>query len=463
MKPIASTFIAAWLCFTLSAAAETQPNILILFTDDQRADTIHAQGNPHIITPNLDRLSKRSRVFSNAYCFGAHTGAVCIASRNQFMTGNVWHRWAPKKHSPSDGPTLPKVLKASGYETFYREKSARANHPEILKQFDHFGDIHNVNALMSGRACKPFIDDALTFLKTERNTDKPFLMFLGLSGPHDPRYAEKRFRDQYTLADIPLPKNFKPLHHWDIGSMTIRDERLEKWPRDPQATRSHIFDYYALVTAMDHDIGRLLTYLEESGLDENTIIVFTSDHGLAIGSHGLFGKQNVYEAGMKVPFMIAGPGINTGTSDALVYLHDVFPTVADFGGSPLPADALDGKSLRPIVEGKQDSVRPHLSLAYQNSQRSIRDAEWKLMVFPLINKHQLFNLREDPDEMYDMSGKHPEQVTRLTKLMQSEQRRLGDSQPLRSDVPAKAEFTIPDAKPYPRAKAGGQAKRHTTD
>ena len=357
---------------------------------------------------------------------------------------------------------MPKVMKAAGYETFYREKSGVANHPEILKQYDHFKDIHNVRSLMSGRACKPFVDDALAFLQDGRDTDKPFFMYLGVSGPHDPRFAEKRFRDLYDPQAIPVPENFKPLHHWDIGSMTIRDEALEKWPRTKEAVRSHIYDYYALMTAMDHDLGRLLDYVDQSKLSKNTLIIFSSDHGLGLGSHGLMGKQNTYEAGMKVPFFISGPGIDPGSTDALVYLHDIFPTVADFGSAKI-TEQKDGVSLRPVIEGKVKGVRDHLTLAYQNSQRTIRNARWKLMVFPQINKHQLFDLQNDSDEMNDVADGNPEIVSKLKKLMRSELNAKGDTQALMVKNPKESIFSVPQAKVAPRTRAGGESKNRTTD
>lgn len=441
--------------------AAAKPNILIIFTDDQRFDTIGALGNEAIKTPNIDKLARRAFIFNNGYCYGAHTGAVCIASRNQLMTGNVWHRWAPQKRCSAEGETMPKVMKAAGYETFYREKSARANHPKILEQFDHFKEIHNVKALMSGRACRPFVDDAIAFLKSERDVSKPFFMYLGVSGPHDPRFAEKYFRDMYDPSQLPLPKNFQPIHHWDIGSMTIRDECLEKWPRTEEATRSHIHDYYALMSAMDYDLGRLLDYLDESKLTEKTIIIYSSDHGLSLGSHGLFGKQNIYEAGMKVPFFIAGPGIEKGESDALVYLHDIFPTVVDYGNGQMK-DQHDGQSFRPQVEDSSDQGRDHLTLAYQDSQRSIRDQRWKLMVFPQINRHQLFDLKNDPDEMKDVAKQHPEQVSRLMKLLAKQQKATGDAQPLTVAAPKKAAFSAPvKARVQPRHKVGGASKKST--
>lgn len=458
---IQAVFLMSPLYLTEVHAVQDKPNILIVFTDDQRADTIGALGNAHIKTPNIDKLAKRAFVFGNGYCYGAHTGAVCVASRNQLMTGNVWHRWAPQKRCSADGETMPKVMKAAGYQTFYREKSARANHPKILEQFDHYKDIHNVKALMSGRACRPFVDDAIEFLKSGRDTSKPFFMYLGVSGPHDPRFAEKHFRDMYDSSKLPLPKNFKPIHHWDIGSMTIRDECLEKWPRGKEATRSHIYDYYALMSAMDYDLGRLFDYLDEAQLTENTIIIYSSDHGLALGSHGLFGKQNVYEDGMKVPFFIAGPGIKPGKSDALVYLHDIFPTVADFGGGSLK-EKHDGQSFRPLIEGKDKDGRSYLSLAYQDSQRSVRDQRWKLMVFPQINRHQLFDLKNDPDEIHDVAKQNPEQVRRLMEILKKEQMALGDKQSLEVEKPKQAEFEAPKkARVYPRKKVGGESKNST--
>jgi arylsulfatase A-like enzyme len=449
------------LCQTIAVA--DKPNILFIFSDDQRADTIHALGNKDIITPNLDKLSDQSMVFLNGYCYGAHTEAVCIASRNQLQTGNVWHRWAPAKWCSADGETMPKVMKAAGYETFYREKSGSANHPQILKQYDHFKDIHNVRALMSGRACKPFVDDALKFLKEDRDPSKPFFIFLGVSGPHDPRFSEKRFRDLYDINKMPLPKNFKGLHHWDIGSMTVRDEKLEEWPRTKKAVQSHILDYYALITAMDYDLGRLLDFVEKDPeLSNNTIIIYSSDHGLGLGSHGLMGKQNTYETGMRVSLFIAGPGIKAGKTDAFVYLHDIFPTVADFGGGEI-TEKIDGKSLRAIIEGKAEKVRDVVTLAYRDTQRTIRTNRWKLMVFPQINKYQLFDLKNDPDEITDVASDNPEVVQELMKRLKSELNKNGDKQTLRVDEPKRAKFDIPKVKVHPRHLVGGESKTQTTD
>src|SRR6185295_12363812 len=125
----------------------------------------------------------------------------------------------------------------------------------------------------------------------------------------------------------PLPPDFLPQHPFDNGEMTVRDEKLAPWPRTPENIRSQLADYYALITFMDLQIGRILAALDKSGAAQDTIVVFSSDQGLALGSHGLMGKQNLYESGMKVPLIFAGPGIPKGQADALVYLHDIYPTV----------------------------------------------------------------------------------------------------------------------------------------
>jgi len=202
---------------------------------------------------------------------------------------------------------------------------------------------------------------------------------------------------------MPLPRNYRPLHPFDNGDLTIRDEALAPWPRTPEVVRTHLTDYYGVITHLDRQIGRILQALRDSGEYEKTMIIFSSDHGLAIGSHGLFGKQNLYEDGMKVPLIIAGPGIPRGSSDALVYLHDIYPTVCDLVGSPAPG-SLDGKSLAPIVRGKAAGVRDTLFLAYRSVQRAVRNDEWKLIRYPEINTSQLFNLQNDPDETNDLAA-----------------------------------------------------------
>ena len=457
---IAAGAFAVSVC---SASAKTkQPNVLFIFTDDQRHDTIAALGNPNIITPNLDRLAKRSFVFHNAYNFGGNTDAVCIPARNMAMTGKTFFRFDAKTRDKGLGPTFPKNFKAAGYETFNREKSGSANLPHIRKQFDHYGDIHMVNQLRTGYAARTIVNDAVQFMETDRDTTKPFFMYLGFPCPHDPRWAAPEFRDQYDPDKLPLPPNYKPVHPYDMGMMTVRDEKLEAWPRTKEAVRKHIHDYYSLITGMDQEIGRLLDTLDRLKLTENTIVIFSSDQGIALGSHGLMGKQSLYEDVQRVPLLFSGPGIPKGTSDAFAYVHDIFPTACQLVGAPEPK-GIDGLGLISIICGKQVAVRDKVMLAYRNSQRSVRDERWKLIQLPQINRTMLFDLKADPRETTDLSSV-PEKkgvVDYMMKLLQAEQRKVGDSLPLVSGNPKPARFIHPKEKLKTLYPSGGLAPAFT--
>lgn len=429
------------------------PNVIYIFTDDQRFNTIRALGNPDIITPNLDRLAEQSFVFKNAYCFGGNVPAVCIPARNMNMTGNTFFQfndgkgdWRRQPRDLGKGYTFPKSMKGAGYETFNREKSGSANLPHIRTQFDFYGDINMIEQLKTGYAARSTVNDSIDYLRNDRDKTKPFFMYLGLPCPHDPRLSAQEFKDLYDQEKIPLPENYLPSHPWDIGdsTMLVRDERLEDWPRTKEAIQRHLYDYYALITCMDADIGRLLETLDELKLRDNTIIVFSSDQGLAIGSQGLMGKQSLYDDVMKVPMFFSGPGIPQGSSDALMYLHDVYPTVCELVGAKIP-QGIDGASFAPVIEGKADSIRDYLMFAYRTTQRAIRDERWKLIQYTEINRTQLFDLANDPWEQNNLAQMpdYAGQVDRLMTLLKDDQLRYGDDQPLVSEAPRSAEFVLP--------------------
>jgi arylsulfatase A-like enzyme len=357
-----------------------------------------------------------------------------------------------------DWPSFPKSMKAAGYETFFYEKSGSANNPDIRKQFEHYKDAHMVNLLKTGRPARPVIDDTIDFLEDKRDRARPFFIYLGLPCPHDPRWSTKQFRDLYDPTKLPLPKNYKPVHPHNIGNMTIRDERLEAWPRTPDAIRRHLHDYYALISSMDHDIGRLLDALDKLSLTDNTIIVFSSDQGLALGSHGLMGKQSIYEDVMKVPMLFSGPNISKGSSKAFAYIHDIFPTICDIAKTQIPP-ALDGKSLLPIINSTKKDVRSLAMLAYKNSQRSVRDKQWKLIQFPQINVTELYNLKTDPHETINLADnpKHADIVKRMMELLTQQQEYYGDTVELTSKTPIPKEFIYPKEKIKTRYPSGGLA------
>ncbi len=450
-----------------AGAASRHPNILFLFSDDQRFDTIAALGNTHIRTPNLDRLTREGTVFSRTYLMGGALGAVCVSSRAMLLSGrSLFH----VKDNLAGQDTWPAQFAKAGYTTFITGKWHNQEEA-LLRSFDSgksvfmggMGDPYKLglaaispdHKLVSQirpkgeHSVKLFADAAVEFIQQQESSGKPWLCYFAPNCPHDPRVAPTRYHAEYNRHKPPVPPNFLPVHPFDNGEMTIRDEQLAPWPRTEEVVRQHLADYYSYITFMDEQIGRVLTALRKSGQAENTIIVFASDNGLAIGSHGLFGKQNLYDHATHEPLIIAGPGIPRGTrTDALCYLFDIFPTLGELTGITGPAGS-EGRSLLPVLKGKTATHRETIFTAYRTFQRAVRDDRWKLIAYPLINKRQLFDLATDPFEMHDLAGEatHAGDLARLTATLQAEQGAFGDQVALTSETPRPAEFNYSNEKP----------------
>ncbi len=427
-KMLAAVCLTAYLGQALPAASP--PNVLLLVADDWRADAIGAYGHKIVKTPHADSLVQRGFSFRQAYCQGSNSPAVCTPSRNMLLSGQSYFRNWPGGLAPGSGPNLADAFKKAGYYTYRDGKQSNVAR-EIHKRFDR--NLHLADDDAERRSGEPghtIVDRAIEFLD-ERQADRPWLMLLEFEAPHDPRVAAPHFLDLYQEATIPLPQNYLPVHPFDNGEMTIRDERLAPWPRTPEEVRRQLREYYAVISGLDFHIGRLLAALDSHKLSEQTLIVFLSDHGLAVGSHGLFGKQSLYEHSMRVPLVFCGPGIKAGNSDALVYLLDVLPTVCGLAGVEPPSD-IDGRSLTGILRGKQTKVRDTLGTSYRDVQRAIRDDRWKLIRYPQINRTQLFDLASDPAETHDLAAEPAQQsrVRELTSLLQQWQHAVGDQQPL---------------------------------
>jgi arylsulfatase A-like enzyme len=420
---------------------DRRPNLLFLLTDDQRADAVHALGNPVLQTPNLDRLARSGLVLTNAYCMGSDMSAVCFPSRSMLLSGLSLFHLKHKKggYAVPYEINWPKTFRQAGYETYHHGK--RQNGPTgIYHDFEHEKFLVDDTAeRLSGRPGKEIADAAVTFLKTH-DRSRPFFAYLAFGNPHDPRVVIPEYRNRYQESSIPLPANYLPLHPFDNGWMSGRDERLAPWPRTPAEIRKHLTDYYGVITYLDEQIGRILRTLEETGDSANTIIIFSSDHGLALGSHGLMGKQNLYEHSMKVPLIFSGPRIRKGKSAALVYLYDLFPTVCDLVGIPSPSP-IDGHSFAHVLTGKSDTARDAIFLAFMDFQRAVRQGDWKLIRYPQVNVTQLFNLRDDPAEIHNLCDAHPEKVRELWKLLEERQKANGDTLPLTVKTPKERAIT----------------------
>jgi len=440
-----SLLLGSLLAALPAMASAGRPNILFLFADDQRADTIAAHGNTHIDTPNIDSLVARGFSFRRNYTFGSNNGAVCVPSRAMLMTGKSWFRIdAP---TMGGGQLIPEVLGEQGYQTFATGKwhNGEASCERGFQQARNimFGGMcdhtkvpvrsRNSDGTWTAAETAPkfsselFADTAIDFLKNH-DSSRPFFCYVAFTAPHDPRQPPEEFHQRYEQRLPPLPRNFAAQFPFDNGNVTGRDEVLAAWPRTESVIRSQLAEYYGLLSHMDQQFGRILAALEESGHLHDTIVVYAADNGLALGSHGLVGKQNVFEHSMRTPLVIAGPGIPRGQSSfAFTYLLDLFPTLCDVTGIA-PPEGLEGHSLRPLWTGEREEVRDSLFLPYLAVQRAVRDRRWKLITYPKLNHWQLFDLERDPDEMTNVADDpvHAPQIDRLKALMARWQQQFGD-------------------------------------
>ncbi|MBN2633618.1 MAG: sulfatase-like hydrolase/transferase, partial [Bacteroidales bacterium] len=397
------------------------PNVVFILADDQRADALGCSGNSYINTPNIDGLAGTGFRFSNAFIMGGHHGAISAPSRAMLLSGKYLFNVYDKL---DDVITMPMHFEASGYITFGTGKwhnGAKAFETSFQRgkavflggMSDHFRvpcrDMSHEGRLsdpvVKGFSTDLFADAAIDFLNgyAANEREKPFFCYIAFTAPHDPYSPDTGYIDCYPDQTLPLPGNFMPLHPFQFDNLTVRDENLLTWPRPPEMVRSALSDYYALIEHLDKRVGDVITTLRQNDLYDNTIIVYAADNGLAIGSHGLLGKQNLYEHSMKVPLIIRGPGIPEGkVSESLVYLLDLFPTLSELCSLSPPVN-IDGKSLLPLLNGFADQVRTSLFTAYRNTVRAVRNDEWKLIIYPQRSHCQLFNLKKDPLELNNLA------------------------------------------------------------
>lgn len=435
--------LAALAALTLCASAAPR-NIVFLCSDDQRADTIAALGNRHIRTPNLDRLVREGTAFTNAFCQGSTVPAVCAPSRAMFLTGRpLYHAVVPGK-SPdqaiADVPTWPETMRQAGYTTCgigkwhnpsaVYARSFTTGGPIFfggmsdqfkiaVQDFDPAGKYERSRQKIGTKhSSELFGDAAVEFLRSPQTKEKPFMLYVAFTAPHDPRGVPPEYENLYNPEQLSVPNNFLPEHPFDNGELEIRDEKLMPRPRTPEKIRAELAVYYSMITHLDAQVGRILQALDESGQASNTIVIFTSDHGLALGSHGLLGKQNLYDHSMRSPLLMMGPGVPKGQlSTGQCYLFDIFPTACELAGVTAPK-TVEGKSLVPLLVKPDAEVRDSIFGAYRGVQRCIRTPEWKLIRYPKINKDQLFHIAEDPDELRDLAD-DPAQVGKLAELRET--------------------------------------------
>ena len=429
-------------------AVETKrPNIIFLLADDERNNTLKALGNAEVITPNLDKLVEGGTTFSNGYIMGAMNGAVCSPSRAMLMTGRTLFNIDPTGNSIDPAhTTMPKALENAGYHTFHIGKWHNGR-PAFINSFTDgskifFGGMHSqynvptyeydaggdyseakMNTPSEKHSSELYADAGVEFLNTY-DDEKPFFMYLAFQAPHDPRQMPKEYLDMYDTTNISLPKNFMPEHPFDNGEIDIRDEWLAGYPRTRPEIKANIAAYYAMITHLDAQIGRVFKALEDKGMMENTIIVFSGDNGLAVGQHGLMGKQNLYEHSVNVPLVFKGPGIPKGkTNDNFAYLFDIYPTLVDIAGIDVPETVM-GQSLLPSIKDPSIKTRENMFFAYKNFQRAARNGNWKIIKYNVGDKitTQLFDLEKDALEMDNLADNsdYSKELERMTKILEEQ-------------------------------------------
>ena len=456
------------LCFILKLLvikghADDRPNIIFLFADDHSYYDVGAYGNKEVQTPNIDHLARQGTLFSHAYNMGAWQPAVCIPSRTMLQTGlTVWNaRQYNRNQWIEEGKFWPQLLSAAGYNTYMTGKwhvsglhpdrvyqtvrnrrpgmpnqtPAGYNRPSIPSQEDPWSpyDTSFEGFWRGGKHwSEVMVDDFEIMLESAVAEEAPFFMFVAFSAPHDPRQSPREFVEMYPQENIRLPDNYLPEYPYneEIGSgRELRDERLAPFPRTPYATRVQRSEFYAIITHMDHQIGRMLRALEAAGVKDNTWIVFSADHGLAVGQHGLMGKQNMYDHSLRVPFIIVGPGAPQGhILRAPIYLHDIMPTVLELANAEVP-EHVEFNSVLPLLRGQREaSFYNAIYGAYMDYQRAVIHDDYKLIAYPEAQVLRLYNLVDDPHEIMDLAGDdaHQARIRDLMQRLQKLQQELND-------------------------------------
>ena len=453
MKTVAFIVLSCFWSYCFSQSNKTAKNIIIIYADDHSYHALGAMGNAIVKTPNLDKLAASGLLFTQTHVMGGHQGAVCVPSRVMLLTGRYVNRL------PGDGGiipesfiSLPEVLRSKGLTTYHTGKwhSDKASHHRMFSTGGdiflggmHFnkdgGQAHPTVYRFDSTGTYPasakrnsdtfstilYANNAIQFISSQTAKEKPFFCYVAFTSPHDPRTPPGAFEKMYDPATIPLPPNFMSRHPFDNGDMRVRDEQLLPTPRDPGATKKDIALYYGMVSEMDAQVGRIMEALDRAGLRENTLVIFAGDNGLAVGQHGLLGKQNLYEHSIRVPMIISGPGIPSNIkTNGFTYLSDIAPTVFEYLGIKAPA-SVEAKSFFSVLKNPSKSIRKNIYNVYGHWSRSIKTEDgFKMILYNVdgILTTQLFDLKNDPWETNDLSKdeRYSNRISAMRALLKKE-------------------------------------------
>ncbi|MDT0552680.1 sulfatase-like hydrolase/transferase [Urechidicola vernalis] len=451
--------------------AQEKPNILFIFADDQTFESLGAINNPEIKTPNLDRLLEQGTLFTQTFNQGSWSPAVCLASRAMLNSGlSVWDSKNFDKLSNSEGKDKVTpwslLMKNAGYDTYMTGKwHVRLDANKLFDEVRHVRpgmpnqtnkryarkflenepdtwspyDTSNKGYWKGGKHWSVVVaDNTLDYLRKSKEGENPFFMYVAFNAPHDPRQSPKKYVDMYPIENIAVPESFLPEYPYAeeaASGKDLRDEQLAPFPRTEYSVKVNRQEYYAIITHMDAQIGRILDALEQTGQIDNTYIIFTADHGLAVGDHGFIGKQNMYDQSMRVPMIISGPRIPKSKQiHEMVYLQDAMATSLEIAEVKKP-NYVAFNSLLPLTKNSnKKSKNQEVYGAYLDNQRMLRSKDFKLIVYPTIGKIRFYDIKNDPNEIRDLAlnPSYSKEVKKHFKKLFSQQKKLRDQLDLSS-------------------------------
>ncbi|MHC4353536.1 MAG: sulfatase family protein [Planctomycetota bacterium] len=451
------------------------PNFLFIMSDDHTSQAISAYGGRLARvcpTPNIDRIAKEGMLFRNCFV----TNSICTPSRSAIMTGKYAHKNGVYKFTALDQsqPTLPKLMRKAGYHTALVGKYHLHSNPVGLDywsvlpgqgryhdpQFIEMGDESSSGWVRDGKrtayrghSSDVIADKALDYLKNKRPQDKPFMFFCHFKAPHDTWEYAHRYDDFLDDIEIPEPSNLfddyqgrsdalkKTLQYigsdWgDHTNFEEETEHLEGQARRKMQYQLYMKKYLRCVKGVDDNVGRILDYLDKSGLAKNTIVMYTGDQGFFLGEHGLYDKRFMYEEALRMPFLVRWPGrVKPGSiSDGMILNVDFAPTILEAAGAQRHPE-MQGRSFVPLLEGKTPAdwrksmyYRYYYSHFKTEPHFGVRTYEHKLIYFDRINQWELYDLNKDPLEMnnvYD-DPDYRDVARKLQRELERLQNKLGD-------------------------------------
>ena len=448
--------LAFFVVLCLSAQSKVK-NVLLIVSDDLKADAVGCYGNKLAQTPHLDQLAKEGTLFRNAYC----QGTVCRPSRASFMrgrrqgdkgitwgehflkngfsstrVGKIFHMrvpgdiiagtdgadvaacWSAKYNMPGKEAHTPGNYACLNLNKFTTKLEGRQSTKMPYRMFvtvDYVGD-------GSDQPDWKAATKSIELLKDLKKDDKPFFLATGLVRPHYPNVAPEQYFARYPYKEMPLP--YVPTDDWDdmpksaVSRSNSKQYGIDKYP-DNQ--RKMWAGYLATVTFMDEQVGRILKTLKELGLDRETAVIFTSDHGYLLGEHHFWQKGNLREEVTRVPLIMRVPTSNPGTSSSIVELVDLFPTACEATGLPIP-QGVEGKSLLSVLENPKATVK-EAAFSFVGKGTSMRTSNWAYMKYG-DGSEELYDMKKDPKQFVNLakSPEHAETLRSLRKQFQADRK-----------------------------------------